>query len=323
MFGRKKSGAFTLVELLVVIAIIGILIALLLPAVQAAREAARRSQCTNNLKQVGLAIHNFHDSRAGLPPSNAGPERASFWVFIMPYMELSNVSQQIDVSASLVDFNAMSQDLRNSLGSVRPYFCPSRRAGGPNITTDVDDDKRGPVTDYGIVFRRVDGNGNWWDHYNPCDNGHIAPYRGPFRVAYVDGCGSPSAAQWRGAKPRDNFGWLKDGLSNTLLVGERHVPEGKYGKCRSGDAGDCGYLYDQGGWREYGVGREARFALAGMADWRNGGNPSSEYGFGSTHNEVVNFLLGDGSVRAISRSIPVSTLSSLGDVADGAVATNF
>src|SRR5687768_4677827 len=86
---RKRTGAFTLVELLVVIAIIGVLVALLLPAVQAAREAARRSQCSNNLKQIGLAFHNFHDVRNSFPPLRiAGAEGwASCWVLILPYME--------------------------------------------------------------------------------------------------------------------------------------------------------------------------------------------------------------------------------------------
>lgn len=89
---RSKRSAFTLVELLVVIAIIGVLVALLLPAVQAAREAARRSQCSNNLKQLGLAFHNHHDSLGGLPAGRAACCWGTWIVPTMPYMELKNVS---------------------------------------------------------------------------------------------------------------------------------------------------------------------------------------------------------------------------------------
>src|SRR5512142_3179087 len=88
-----STRGFTLIELLVVIAIIGVLIALLLPATQSAREAARRAQCINNLKQIGLALHNYHDRNGQFPPavigpSNVPPERQFSWmVALLPYME--------------------------------------------------------------------------------------------------------------------------------------------------------------------------------------------------------------------------------------------
>src|SRR6188474_719745 len=94
----RSRRAFTLIELLVVIAIIGILIALLLPAVQQAREAARRSQCQNNLKQIALAIHNFEDSKKTLPSSRLGPQHATWFVQILPYMEQSNLYAMWDLT---------------------------------------------------------------------------------------------------------------------------------------------------------------------------------------------------------------------------------
>jgi prepilin-type N-terminal cleavage/methylation domain-containing protein len=89
---KSQRHAFTLVELLVVIAIIGVLVALLLPAVQAAREAARRSQCSNNLKQLGIAFHNHHDVKGGLPAGRAACCWGTWIVPTMPYLELKNVS---------------------------------------------------------------------------------------------------------------------------------------------------------------------------------------------------------------------------------------
>jgi prepilin-type N-terminal cleavage/methylation domain-containing protein len=86
-FSAFLTRGFTLVELLVVIAIIGVLISLLLPAVQSAREAARRMQCSNHLKQLALAVHNFHDTRNALPPSAIFNHRPSFWGLIYPYIE--------------------------------------------------------------------------------------------------------------------------------------------------------------------------------------------------------------------------------------------
>ena len=124
---ESRPGAFTLVELLVVIAIIGILVALLLPAVQAAREAARRTQCTNNLKQIGIALHNYHDTHKNFPPGRLrmfvdGQGRCySAYAHLLPFLEANNLYQQID-------FNFNPEDPINAaaLEQTIPYFlCPS------------------------------------------------------------------------------------------------------------------------------------------------------------------------------------------------------
>lgn len=126
---RSKSSnrdhprsAFTLIELLVVIAVIGVLVALLLPAVQHAREAARRSQCTNNLKQIALAIHNFEDSRQTLPSSRLGPQHATWLVQILPFLEQANLYNSWNVTKS---YYLQQSSARTS--PVPVFSCPTRR----------------------------------------------------------------------------------------------------------------------------------------------------------------------------------------------------
>ena len=114
---RYRQG-FTLIELLVVIAIIAVLIALLLPAVQAAREAARRAQCINNLKQVGIAMHNYHDVAGSLPPGGMAIVDGTWQLFILPYLELNTL------------YNAYNQDGTYEIpGSGGVKNTPKPRAG--------------------------------------------------------------------------------------------------------------------------------------------------------------------------------------------------
>jgi len=264
--GNKTGGfGFTLVELLVVIAIIGMLIALLLPAVQAAREAARRMQCSNHLKQKGLAIHNFISARNALPPTAMlFPDRLSIFGILFPYIEQQALYDSIVGGATGpgvgIDrrilpawWNGLSQTEKGGFGSVSIYRCPTRRGGG-GITDHEGSTHPGPTTDY---FALVSGSGRttsvfqWWGQMA---DGNANNHHGPFRHAVVrretTPTTSPQLAEW---KPRDKISWWKDGTSNQMVFAERHIPSAFLNRCLRSDPGntaspgryatvDCSYL---------------------------------------------------------------------------------
>jgi len=239
---NRNNRAFTLVELLVVIAIIGMLIALLLPAVQAAREAARRMTCTNHLKQMGIAVHNFHTAHQGIPPSAIdGVGRNSFWVFIMPFTEqnanheiLSNYGDQRHSGW----WNGLAEERKNSLASIAYMKCPSRRAGTLIYRkTDPTAENagswgsagRGPRGDYAIVYcgntlEATSDNGWTTSLYTGVDYaGGVTSMNTncPFRPAVNTRTATGVTGDW---KPATNFGAWKDGTANQLIVGEKHIP---------------------------------------------------------------------------------------------------
>ncbi|MDR0338441.1 MAG: DUF1559 domain-containing protein, partial [Planctomycetaceae bacterium] len=266
-YENLKIG-FTLVELLVVIAIIGVLIALLLPAVQAAREAARRMQCSNHLKQLGIAVHNFHDSRSALPPlsiigvnnSNSEYRRsASVWVHLFPFVEQQALYDYCTTRNKMLveEFNntwwhndstsstaPMNESIRKGFGSVSVMICPSRHSGGtyvPQQSSGLNDAATGgPRGDYAIPFVHVypSGGGNWWKYFrNDNTDTAVIPHalatnnRSP--LVRADG-------QWVSG----NYNWeltatmsrWEDGSSNQFLVGEKNIPFEQLNACEATSA---------------------------------------------------------------------------------------
>jgi len=287
---QRPNFGFTLVELLVVIAIIGMLIALLLPAVQAAREAARRMQCTNHLKQIGLAVHNFESAKGGLPPTTVGwrgetadPDttnqarrhgRATFWVFILPYMEqqalydfVSQKSNQLAVGLTgpylwNVGENGMTAADQSSLCSIKTFLCPSRRGAasayvGRNGPADGNAGFLGPQGDFAIVTGQAGC--NWANclqivYVSDSDPGLPPTHNSPpgLNTPPSNKDANPTALQ-RGAfrcatwgnmrdpstwQPRDDFSWVSDGLSNQLFVGEKFMFPTALNDCRPVNAPD-------------------------------------------------------------------------------------
>ena len=300
---------FTLVELLVVIAIIGILIAILLPAVQAAREAARRAQCANNLKQIGLAVHNFHDAHERLPPARWRDDWPTWLALILPMVEGDNAYDLWNTRQSY--YHAINRKARSAVIPI--YTCPSRRAAA-DLTEGADADNAGEAHNPGAPSDYAGSAGenvgiDWWNT-SDAGTGMIISQIG--------------LADERNRNSRDvawhskiSFRSVADGLSQTLLAGEKHVPLGAIGFDGSGfnsdDLVNCARV----------AGRLAPIAL-GPKDLATCGNRKAPNGiinscdnFGSYHPSVCQFVLGDGSVRGLSTHINIGTLSQLSHRDDG------
>jgi prepilin-type N-terminal cleavage/methylation domain-containing protein/prepilin-type processing-associated H-X9-DG protein len=309
----RKPRGFTLIELLVVIAIIAVLIGLLLPAVQKIREAANRMSCTNNLKQLGLACHTFHDSHGFLPPARTGDWGATWAMFLLPYIEQQNAydaklkhrngTSGLDVvTNTYFDATPASQQIQ-----VKTYYCPSRQ--NPRLSVDVPGNTGGSsngdrASSSSVAYRLVHQPGACSD-YAACGGETGTANTG----GIVQGTRDTSKRTWAGII---KLASITDGTSNTVFFGEKHVRPENLGK-KYPDGDNSVYNSDDSGAYTRGAGRTRPLALSPQ----DAGLPGQR--FGSYHPGVVNFVFGDGSVRAVRVSIDGANLERLARRDDGQV----
>jgi prepilin-type N-terminal cleavage/methylation domain-containing protein/prepilin-type processing-associated H-X9-DG protein len=303
MRARIARTGFTLVELLVVIAIIGILVALLLPAIQAAREAGRRSQCQNNLKQIGLAIQSHHDTRKQFPMGrNRFDQFAVSWAFfLLPYMEETSVYNSWNSKARV-------DDLQNAAAMRTPietYACPSRRRAAAD--RNFDNNSTPPAA-------------------NAIGVATLADYSANAGIQLLTGMvGSDENATVFGAYSRVDSGpifsgshisarQVEDGLSNTFAVAERHlppVPQNTAEEMKDYEIGDTASIPGDTPHTTF------RCTEKGLAESMD--DPSHNK-FGSSHSSgTVNAVFLDGHVRGLQPDISIDVLKALSTIGGGEV----
>jgi len=337
-FVRARSG-FTLIELLVVIAIIAILIGLLVPAVQKVREAAARTQCLNNLKQIALACHNYHDTYKHLPSGTSPIKNSggaawgySWIVLVLPYVEQNALYQQFDLTQSMW---ANAKNV-NAAANVQPtiFYCPSSPL---KTLTNAGDQGVGQVQNPTTNYVGIAGAAN-----DPAKRFVFGPNPGP------GGCCSGGIVSGGGLLYPNSavkLGAIKDGSSNTMMISEQSDfiigPGGSLNDWRASLPHSAFMGYDDarepnnfttGDNRAFNV-TTIRYAIndtnnktAGGTGWTDntgvsgiGFNSGNNTPINSTHPGGVNVAMGDASVRFIVDSFPLAIVQSLATRDDGGV----
>ena len=332
MFNRSRRGAFTLIELLVVIAIIAILIGLLLPAVQKVREAAARMQCSNNLKQIALAAHNYHSAFGTLPPGVVGsllprdltpgsPFMSNTWVgtlaYLLPYLEQDNVYKQLQVDWNVdapKDAGTGNQtawwlnptNFNVAKTRIKTFLCPS-------------DDADTVTPTYNVYYSFGMNNYTFWGVRDPSESGAQGPSIVLGRTNYlsVEGCfgvtNDPFYDQFQGMftnRSRTKLTEVIDGTSYTVAFGEG-----------LGEINPTTRARDRL-WSWMGC---SMVTYWGAMNQIQDPNWPHWYNFSSRHPGIVQFVFGDGSVRSVRASVgydvwlsqPWYLLSELSGMQDG------
>ena len=313
MSARSRRG-FTLIELLVVIAIIAILIGLLLPAVQKIREAANRMKCSNNLKQIGLGIHNYHDTNGFLPRNagagagynNASVNSWSWLAQLLPFVEQDNLFRGGTQPLTNNPQPALNNSLQPSTGIqtcatvVNVYICPSDNAGRKTYT-DRDNMPSG-WTMGSTNYKGVCGS-NWaWGSFT-----NVGPSGNSNGLDAGDGVFYRTDGQTNTGL---GLAGVTDGLSNTFFAGE-DLPS-RNGHCSwpffNHATGTCAIPLNN-------AMQTGQPGFNNFRDWPN------VYSFRSNHSQGANFLLGDGHVRFVRQAVDLAVYRAYATRAGGETAT--
>lgn len=314
----RPRSAFTLVELLVVIAIIGVLVGLLLPAVQAAREAARRMQCSNNVRQLALAAHNYHDTHGKFPLNFAERSRQGFggggpaisntgksWLqMILPQIEQVNMFDRINFIAGLdpsapngYDPAAVEQNRQIANTVVSSFLCPSDGENGDGRLDRRSDAPSGSADFWAVTNYKACAGNNWgwgrfaWNHPTDGNDG-------------LNACNGVLCSNQQGTHPPTNMASISDGTSSTFFLGEA-LP----------------------GWTRWNWWYNPNAVTATCAIPlnhvlrvpKNVGNWPENYSFASRHPSGGMFGLADGSVRFVSENIDTVIYRAMASINGGEV----